>query len=194
MPDTALIVLAAGASTRMGSPKQLLSFQGKPLIRHAVETALASQCHPIVVVLGANAEEIRKVIEDLPITIAINPNWEQGMGTSIQTGLAALDESTAAAILTLADQPLLTAAFYNQLIEQHQKTNQPIITAEYAGTVGVPVLFHKSMFQPLNNLPPNQGCKGVILSHDHQALRLPCPEAEIDIDTPSDYLQACVRN
>lgn len=188
MADVALVLLAAGMSSRMGSPKQLLPYLGKPLVRHAVEVALASECRPVVVVLGAKADAIRAVIQDLPIEIVENPRWSEGMGTSIASGVNALGSRPLdGLILALADQPLVTPDILNRLVATHHHTGLPIVTSEYAGTVGVPVFFCPDFFPRLVALEPSQGCKGVILAHAASAFRLECPEAEVDIDTPQDY-------
>lgn len=183
-----LILLAAGGSTRMGEPKQLMDYHGKPLVRHAVDTALASACRPVIVVLGANAGAISEVVRDLPVETVTNLCWSEGMGTSIQAGgRAAAGRELDGVILALADQPLVTAEIYNQLVAQHEMTGKPIVTSEYAGTVGVPVLFAREYFPHLLALRPEQGCKGVILAHEASALRISFPEAETDVDTPVDF-------
>lgn len=187
-PNHAVVLLAAGSSSRMGAPKQLLAYQGKPLIRYAVETAVASGCGHVIVVLGANAEPIRAALDGLPVSVVENPDWAGGMGTSIRSGITRAEElGLDGAILALADQPLITAAILARLIEEHLQTGQPIVSSQYAGTVGVPVFFAKSHFGQLLALAPDQGCKGVILRNGDQALRIDCPEAEADIDTPDDY-------
>ena len=183
-----LILLAAGGSTRMGEPKQLMDYLGKPLVRHAVDTALASACSPVIVVLGANARSISEAIRDLPVETVENSRWSEGMGTSIQSGVrAAAERELDGVILALADQPLVTPEIYDRLMAHHEMTSKPIVTSEYAGTVGVPVLFAKEYFPHLLALQPEQGCKGVILRHATSAVRIGCPEAEVDIDTRVDY-------
>lgn len=190
LSDYAIVILAAGNSTRMGQPKQLLPYLGKPLIRHAVEQALSSRCSTVVVVLGANAAIIRPALADLPVCIMENADWERGMGTSIHSGLAALaDVSVDGALLTLADQPLLSCETYNSLFRLHERDHQPIVSARYSGTVGVPVFFHRDAFPDLLALAPSQGCKGLIQSHAESTSYLDCPEAEADIDTQEDYLR-----
>lgn len=188
MKSTALILLAAGNSSRMGSPKQLLEFRGVPLIRHAVETALASPCSPVIVVLGANAERVKTAVSDLPVRLVHNERWSEGMGTSIQAGLREADaEGVDGVVLALADQPMVTPHIYDLLVRGHRTSRKPIVASEYAGTVGVPVYFSREAFPSLFALAPDQGCKGVILRHGTEALRIACPEAEADIDTPGDY-------
>ncbi len=188
MPAVTAILLAAGNASRMGAPKQLLDYGGKPLLRHAAETALASQCGKVVVVLGASASEVAPVLDGLPAESLLNPRWAEGMGTSIQCGVRAAAESGAeAVILMLADQPLVTASFLDRLIDIHKESDQAIVSARYAGTVGVPVLFPRQYFSGLETLLPKQGCKGLILAHPENAYLVDCPAAEFDIDTPDDY-------
>jgi molybdenum cofactor cytidylyltransferase len=188
MPEFGVVILAAGSSSRMGSPKQLLDYGGKPLLRHAVDVALASMCRNVMVVLGARANELRPALEGLPVNILENPRWEEGMGTSIRTGVEkAQADGLDGVILALADQPLVTPEILDRLVRTHIETGQPIIAAQYAGTVGVPVFFSREFFPNLLALKPGQGCKGVILAHAGNAIHLDCPEAEMDIDTPQDY-------
>ena len=186
-PACAGIVLAAGSSTRMGAPKQLLEYQGRPLVRHAAQVALAAGCEPVIVVLGSRAGEIRQAFDGLRVEITVNPRWQEGMGTSIQAGLAALGPRGDTAILTLGDQPLVTPRFLRKLREIHAASEQPIVAAWYSGTVGVPALFARAAFRKLQALGPDQGCKGVILKNQVQATFVDCPEAALDIDTPDDY-------
>jgi molybdenum cofactor cytidylyltransferase len=187
----AVILLAAGNSTRMGAPKQLLDFGGKPLLRHAVETAQASGCDRVVVVLGANEDEIRPSLVGLDVEVAVNERWAEGMGTSIQAGLRALENGDASgAILALSDQPFVTSDFIRGLVDRHCQSGQPIVAAQYSGTAGVPVFFAREAFPLLMALKPAQGCKGVILGHPEDALLVDCPEAAMDIDTPEDYALA----
>lgn len=191
MPDTGIIILAAGNSMRMGRPKQLLTYQGRPLVRHAADVALRSICAPVIVVLGAHANLIRPALAGLPVEAVLNKRWEEGMGTSIQAGIdTAQLLGLSGVILALADQPLVTPDILNSLVEAHYSENRPIVAAHYADTVGVPVYFSRDYFPHLMALKPSQGCKSVILAHEYQAFHLACPAAEIDIDTPHDYQYA----
>ena len=187
MNNIALVLLAAGGSTRMGTPKQLLPYQGRPLIRHAAETALASGCDPVVVVLGSHVEEIRTALDGLEVVVVENTEWEKGMGTSIRAGISGAEIlGCEGAILGLADQPLVSAEILKRLVEEHEETGRPIIASEYAGTVGVPAFFTSEFFPKLKALLPSEGCKGLILAHLDQSIRIGCPEAETDIDTSGD--------
>jgi molybdenum cofactor cytidylyltransferase len=188
---SALILLAAGNSTRMGSAKQLLDFGGRPMLRIAVESAQSSGCDPVIVVLGANEAEIRPALTGLDVGIVVNERWSEGMGTSIQTGIRALENrEIAGAILALSDQPFITSDFLRGLVESHRRSGKPIVAAQYSGTAGVPVFFAREMFPLLMELKPGQGCKGVILGRPAEALLVDCPEAARDIDTPEDYARA----
>ncbi len=188
---TAVIILAAGNSARMGRPKQLLDYAGEPLIRRAACVALQARCGPVVVVLGANEPQIREALVGLDLEMTINPRWPEGMGTSIQAGLGSAGLNSAdAVILLLADQPRVSSAFLQQLVERHHQTGKPIVAAQYAETAGVPALFARSTFPLLLALSPNQGCKQVILHHPQDALLIDYPEAATDIDTPEDYARA----
>ncbi len=182
---TAVVVLAAGESRRMGVPKQLLDFRGVPLLRHAALTALEADCGPVIVVLGARSFDLRPAIANMPVETVVNVDWELGMGGSIQTGLRALEgrDEVTGAIVALADQPYVTAEFLRRLASAGSR----IVAARYAGTAGVPAYFSRATFPLLMALSPEQGCKGVILGN---AELLDCPEAARDIDTPEDYRAA----
>ncbi len=190
--NIAIIILAAGASTRMGTPKQLLPYQGSSLLQHTINLAIASLCQPIVVVLGANAEHIRSEIQELPIQIVENPDWYLGMSSSIRTGILSLANHTPtidAAVITVCDQPFLSVEIINQLVMAYQTTKKTIIASEYAETLGVPVLFSDIFFPELAVLSETVGAKKLIKNHYNQVLSIPFPLGEIDIDTPQDYQQ-----
>ena len=196
-----LILLAAGASSRLregqkgdGTPKQLLPWtNGRSLLRHAAETALASLCRPVVIVLGARREQMENELGDLPdIHIAHNPDWAQGMGASIRAGVRALLLNTAvtpaAAVITLCDQPLVTPALIDALVSAHFTSGKPVVAAEYDGTRGVPALFSHALFDDLLGLDGAQGAKHLIAQHGSDAVHVvPFPGGEADIDTLDDY-------
>ncbi|MGB3640990.1 MAG: nucleotidyltransferase family protein, partial [Rivularia sp. (in: cyanobacteria)] len=125
MKDVGLIILAAGKASRMGKPKQLLTYQGTSLISHAVKIGLNSICKPVLVVLGAYAEQIKPEINNLAIQIVENPEWETGMSSSIRVGITAIKESNPnldAVIIALADQPLISEVVFDRLIQSYQET------------------------------------------------------------------------
>jgi molybdenum cofactor cytidylyltransferase len=194
--ETAIVILAAGESRRMGSPKQLLDFKGVPLLRHSVITALDADCGPVIVVLGSRANELRTAVADLPVEAVVNRRWSEGMGTSIQTGLQAIEHrpGVTGAILALADQPYISSRFFQLLASQHARSGKNIVASSYAGTVGVPAYFSRTAYPLLMALDAGQGCKGVILGNAEDRLLIDCPEAEIDVDTLEDYSAALNRN
>jgi molybdenum cofactor cytidylyltransferase len=189
--DVGIVLLAAGNSTRMGSAKQLMNFNGKPLVRHAAEVACRCNCAPVIVVLGASEHDVRAVLRDLPLEMVVNDSWSEGIGTSIKTGLHALgNRAVCGVILALADQPFITAECLHGLAEQHARTQKPIVASRYSGTVGVPAFLSRQLFPKLHALEPDQGCKNILLDCSRESLLIDCPEAAIDIDSPADYVKA----
>jgi molybdenum cofactor cytidylyltransferase len=189
-----IIILAAGASTRYGQPKQLLPFQGRSLIRHAVASALETDCRSITVVTGANAESAEAELIGLPILIARNEDWEQGMGASIRCGLQAMLDAEAAGtlptdavILMLCDQPFVTPAFLDDLIYAHLANGKDIVASKYNGTVGVPVLFSRKMYPELLATPSHAGAKKLIQQFPEKTYTISFEKGSIDVDTPEDY-------
>jgi molybdenum cofactor cytidylyltransferase len=187
-----LIILAAGASTRMGTPKQLLPYRERSFIRHITESAIASVCQPIAVVLGANVERIKPEISQLPVQIVENQQWAEGMSSSIRVGLEALlgvNQNLEAVAIALCDQPFVSSQTLDRIVEAYHFTGKPIIASEYAGTLGVPVLFSHTLFSEILALKSTEGAKQIIRKHIHEVFSVPFPEGSIDIDTPNDYQQ-----
>lgn len=186
-----IVILAAGASTRLGVAKQLLAFRGRSLLRHTVEEALGAGCGPVVVVLGAHAERLREEIGTLPVRVVVNPRWSEGMGTSIRTGIAALtgagqDGEITAAVLAVCDQPFFSAAIVQELIAAHRRSGQAIAAGTYDGARGVPALFSRALFPELMALDGLEGARRVIQAHSDETLAVPFPEGAFDIDTAED--------
>jgi len=185
-----LILLAAGGSTRLGRPKQLLDYQGQPLLRRAAETALASQCQPVIVVLGAEAEACAAALAGLPVRVVVNADWREGLASSIRAGLNTLIKENsfiAAAILSVADQPHLTAPLLDSLIERQRDTGKKIIAAQYAGVAGPPALFDTRFFPQLQTLAGDEGARRVLLENPAEVVLVPFPAGSLDVDTPEDY-------
>jgi molybdenum cofactor cytidylyltransferase len=186
--NLAVVVLAAGEARRMGAAKQLLEIDGKPMARLVVETALALQCGPVHVVLGSRAAEVRAALEDLPVALVENGRWREGMGASLQAGVAsALADSPTALLVTLADQPLVLCAQLQRLLERFLQSEAALGACRYAGSVGVPAIFDRSLFSALLEIPPGGGCKQLIGELLDRAVLVDCPEAAVDIDTPAEY-------
>ncbi|MBH8559158.1 nucleotidyltransferase family protein [Hymenobacter negativus] len=184
----ALLLLAAGASTRMGRPKQLLPYHGRTLLRHAAETAVASGCAPIVLVTGALHEELLTEVAGLPIQAVHNADWATGMASSIRAGLGALPETAPAAVLImLTDQPLVTPQLLRELMARQQQTQAPIVAAAYGDTLGVPAIFAPTMLPELLQLQGQQGAGRLIASLGAAVGRVPFPAGLLDVDTPEDY-------
>ena len=193
-PSIAVIILAAGASTRMGRPKQLLTYGGSSFLRHAAKAAVASVCRPLIVVLGAYVDQVHDEIDDLPVEQVMNERWAEGMGWSIQAGLNSLnhsnrDRAIEAVVLMLCDQPLLTTAVINDLVTVYRSSGKGIVASEYGGTVGVPVLFARRYFAELEALSAAAGAKHIIAAHSSDVDRVPFAQGIADVDTPEDYLQ-----
>ena len=184
-----VILLAAGASSRMGKPKQLLEYEGSPLIVRAASAALASSAWPIVVVLGANAPLIRPFLRRLPVLIAENTQWAEGMASSLQTGLALLDRfslSLDGARIGVCDQPHFSAAVISKLIAA-VSVDKTIASACYGGRLGVPALFTRKYFSELRELKGADGARQVLAAHMEKVAAIDFPELAIDVDTPADY-------
>jgi len=185
-----LVMLAAGSSSRLGRAKQLVTIDGESLIRRMTKVALATVCRPIIVVLGAQNERIALEIADLPILILKNPEWEEGMSSSIRLGVEQLMRgapSTSAVVLMLCDQPMVSSDLINRLVAHFQKNANQVFACEYGNQLGVPALFDRSFFDELSQLKGAAGAKKVIAQHESTVHRLAFPEGELDIDTPEDY-------
>ena len=190
MKEVGLIILAAGKANRMGKPKQLLAYQGNSLISHVVKIGLNSVCKSVVVVLGAYIEKIKAEIDKLPVQIVENPHWQTGMASSIRAGIAAIKQSNSnldAVIIALADQPLISEAVFNRLIQSYQEKENIIIASSYDDIVGVPALFNRALFAELMQLEGDRGAKALMRKYQDEVLAIDIPEAAIDIDTPDDY-------
>jgi len=183
--DISIVVLAAGAARRFGEPKLIVPIAGVALIRRAVMAALASVAK-VVVVTGAQREPIEAAIADLPVMRVFNPEWASGMGSSIACGIARLDSSTAAAIVSLADQALIGAAEFNRLIRAHARAPERIIAAQYSGVLGAPCLFPHAHFGELAALRGEQGARVVLERNAGCIDGVAMAAAAFDIDTPAD--------
>ncbi|MFQ4141687.1 nucleotidyltransferase family protein [Chlorogloeopsis sp. ULAP02] len=191
-PNVAIILLAAGASTRMGVPKQLLTYQGRSLLNRATESAIASVCKPVIVVLGANFQQIRAQVNQTSIEVIENAEWELGMSSSIKSGIVSLSKysnSIDAAIIAVCDQPFLSPEIINNLVTTYSSTGKSIIASHYAETFGVPALFSHKFFSELAALRETVGAKYLIEKHLSEVFCIPFPLGAIDIDTPQDYEQ-----
>ena len=184
-----VVVLAAGASTRMGRPKQLLFYNGETLVRRAAQVALASMCEPVAIVLGSNAVAVGNELE-VPVIVTRNHDWETGMSSSVRAGLEALlaaDSRLDGVVMMLCDQPFVTAELIDRLVECRRQTGKSIVATDYRGVHGVPALFGRELFAELAALTGDQGARKIIQAYPGATATVSFTNAAIDIDTPQDY-------
>lgn len=190
MGHIGIVILAAGASTRLGQPKQLLLYQGQSLIEHIATVALASPCQPVVVVLGAYASQITPKLKGYNIQIAYNQQWSTGMASALKCGLATMQGMVSnldAVIVLLCDQPFVSPDFIHELIKAYKRNNNSIIASQYGNVIGVPALFDQTLFPELTQLEGNRGAQKIILNSDpSRVFTIPFPKGLIDIDAPED--------
>jgi molybdenum cofactor cytidylyltransferase len=198
LPTVGIVILAAGGSTRMGQPKQLLPYQGQSLVRRVASAAIAASLEPVVVVIGARGDRLRAELANLPIHLADNPNWATGISSSLRMGIETLQQldqsrglSLQGAIVALADQPFVSAALFQHLCQHYQQTRAPIVAAQYATLLGVPALFDCSLFPALTGLQGDQGARWLIRAGGAAVCSVPFERGAIDIDTPEDYRRLC---
>ncbi|GBC84113.1 Nicotine blue oxidoreductase [bacterium HR11] len=192
------VVLAAGASTRLGTPKQLIRFRHRRLLEHVIYAAVTAGFRPVVVVVGAHADRIRQTVVLPPgVRWVENPQWPGGMSTSIRTGLTALveaDPSVAGALLMACDQPYVSAALLRRIQAAYRRTGAPVVACAYGGTFGVPALFDRSLFPELQALQGDRGAKSVIAKYLDRAVQVSFPWGAIDIDTAADRAKLLRRS
>ncbi|GAA4396888.1 hypothetical protein GCM10023187_05530 [Nibrella viscosa] len=184
-----IVILAAGASTRLGSPKQLIEWQGQTLVRRITEVALATQHRPVVVVLGANKTSIAAELEGLPVTLIENSHWEQGLSSSVKMGLAGVymtKKEFDAVLFLLVDQPKVDQALVEHIIATYQENDKGIVSCRYAGKPGVPALFDRKYVEELLSLDGDKGAKWVMMQHRDDCLEIPFEDGAIDLDTRQD--------
>jgi molybdenum cofactor cytidylyltransferase len=189
MNKTGIIILAAGNSSRLGRPKQLLPYRGKTLLTHITTEALNASLYPVMVVTGAFQMEIRDSLLEQAIEIAHNPDWEKGMASGIVAGLSkilSLYPDIEAVIIAVCDQPYISADLFRQLTEKHEGSGKAIIASAYSGTAGTPVLFDSKYFRELLTLSGGEGAKQLLQRYRDDVLTVPFPQGEIDIDKEED--------
>ena len=185
-PRVGAVVLAAGASTRLGTPKQLLVHAGEPLVRRAAAAALAAGAASVVVVLGAHADAVAVALAGLPVTLHRHGRWSDGMASSLAAGIAALGDGCDGTLLTLVDQPLVDTPALAELLAVFDATHR-VVAAEYAGTLGAPaVVAHEHLPSLLASLSGDTGAGRWLRAHAAQVTRVPLPAAAFDVDTAAD--------
>jgi molybdenum cofactor cytidylyltransferase len=193
---TGIIILAAGSSSRMGQPKQQLVYGDKTLLQRAIQVAKGVQAHALLVVLGANNQIILDDVDSKHLDIVINPDWEQGISSSIKSGITALQTlypKVDDVLIMLCDQPFVDTELLAKLIAAKTLADDAIVACKYKDTIGVPVLFGKDWFADLQNLQGEDGAKKLLLTHEDNVVTVPFDKGSIDIDTPADYQQLLNR-
>ncbi|OWK70878.1 NTP transferase domain-containing protein [Pedobacter sp. AJM] len=186
---TGIMILAAGNSSRLGRPKQLLVFKQKTLIEQTINAALQTSFQPIIVVLGAYANEIQEKLS-AEVNFVINENWSAGMSSSIAAGVAALIKKSPLIeniIIAVSDQAFITAEIFSALKQKQISTKKGIVASTYAKTTGTPVLFNKQYFPQLLSLTGNNGAKSMLKLHDNDVETIAFAMGNVDIDTETDY-------
>lgn len=182
-------MLAAGASTRLSQPKQLLQLDGESLLHRTIRIAGEAGCAPVFVVLGFEADRMGLEVTDLPVKPVINPDWQSGMGSSLRCGVEVLMKETPLperVLVLLCDQAKLSAEILSSLIRTSVGVNSVITASNYAGKLGVPAIFKEHLYSDLLKVEGDQGARAVILRHSSQTSVVEFPEGAMDIDTPRD--------
>ena len=189
MSKIATLILAAGASRRLGRPKQLLKLEGLTLLRRTAGLAVSLGAGPVGVVLGARAEAVQPELEGLDVEIVLNPDWAQGMSTSLRAGIEWLEKlgtEVEAVVILLVDQPRVDASLLERLIAVFRRERPPLVASRYQGINGAPAVFDASLFGELKAIEGDRGARRVIARHESELLAIDFPGGAADIDTEED--------
>jgi molybdenum cofactor cytidylyltransferase len=186
------VVLAAGTSSRLGRPKQLLDLRGKPLLGHAVDASLASSLDDVVVVVGHAAAKVRALLPSDPrLRVVENPAFAEGQSTSLRAALVAMDDTVEAAVIVLGDQPGVTSGAIDKVIAEFRRSGGPIVQASYGGTPGHPTLLSREVWPEVDRITGDEGARSIIERRQAQrALVDVGGDPPADIDTEEDYRRA----
>ena len=183
-------ILAAGRSQRFGGeiPKQLVPFEGRPLVRRAAQTALVADLAEVLVVVGYRAEAVVRVISDLPVQVVENPDWAEGQSSSVTSAVGAVAEESDAALFIPCDQPLLTAGVLDALIGAHRRSGRGVVVPTFQGRRGSPALFSRNYYGELAALSGDAGGRQILKRYADDTLFLPLPSQGplLDVDTRED--------
>ena len=184
----AAVVLAAGVSSRMGEPKQILPLNGVPMLGRVLEILRRSNVGKVVVVLGANAVEVRKRVKFADELVVVNPNFPEGMSSSLRLGLKLVGTEADAVIIALGDQPFVLPTTIDKLVEAYEQFGARIVIPTYRGARGNPVLFDRSVFPQIARIRGDIGAKSVVKKNaaDVREVEVTDMGVLVDIDTPSD--------
>ena len=195
MAETGAIVLAAGASTRMGRQKLLLPFAGTTVMAHVVRELFAARVAGVVIVTGFEPERIHAALADSRVSFAHNPGYAQGMLSSVRAGLAAAPPSWGAALIALGDQPLIRTAHVSALLGEHAQTSGDILVPGHAGRRGHPLLLPRRYWLEAATKHDESGLRGLLHAHADsvRVIELGTDDVVLDMDTPDDYARAIAR-
>jgi xanthine dehydrogenase accessory factor len=181
------ILLAAGSATRMGRNKLLIDLDGEPLVRRAARRALEAGLDPLLVVVGHEADRVREALTGLPCWFVPNPGWAAGQGTSLAAGAAAVPGEAEAAVVVLADMPLVTADMIRAVVARHRETGAPVVASRYGEVTAPPTLHHRSVLPEFHGAAGEGAGREVIRRHGERVLRVDWPAAALaDLDVPAD--------
>lgn len=190
----AAIILAAGSSSRMSKPKQLLYYKGKSMINNLAQQISTLETDTTICITGYLKNEIEEELKDYNFKFLHNSNYNQGMSSSLKTAVShIIDSEIDALLVTLSDQPLIPTTHYQNIIHASNDNSIEIVTTSFNKTYGAPTLFKKSLFQDLLKLNAQQGAKSIIKKHREKAIFLDCGEAMYDVDTDEDYMKLTKR-
>jgi molybdenum cofactor cytidylyltransferase len=183
------IILAAGSASRMGQPKQLLDWGGRPLVRVVAEQALAARLDRVLVVVGAAGDAVATALAGLPVELIKNPAYAEGQSTSLRAGVAALGPRVGAALVLLGDQPFVTPAIVERIVHEWRASGAAIVAPIYRGQRGNPVLFARTIFRELLAIEGDQGARAILAADPARvrAIAFDDDRPLVDIDTPEDY-------
>lgn len=185
-----IVILAAGGASRMGRPKLLLPYGESSLLENAIDAAKSSGISRILLVAGSWHEAVEKISAEKNILSAINPRWQNGISSSIHTGIAhavAVWPETDGILFMVADQPFVTGELLAALVASQKSSGLPAVASGYSGTVGTPAIFHHSLFEEVGHLSGDHGARKILLNHKDQTGVVPFMAGETDIDTPAEY-------
>lgn len=186
MSSLHVLILAAGASSRLGQPKQLVKLGGRPALHGVVSVATALAGHAVTVIIGAHAAELTRLLAHSPASVIVNRHWEEGMASSIRFGIGSLPAATEAVLILLGDQVAVTADDLKRLAAAWKEQEGVIAAAMYDQRVGVPAIFPRVCFSELAGLRGDQGARQILERNSYRVVRVPMPNAAIDLDTPAD--------
>lgn len=183
--------MAAGSSSRMGHNKLGLVIYGISLLENSIKAAINSSAQNVLIVLGANNDENNRISDKFNVGTIVNKNWKNGIGSTIKCGLNSMIEKhyeLDAVIISVCDQPYLSSNLFNQLIRKYKESGKQIVASDYTVSIGVPVLYDKSMFANLLQISDKHGAKKHILVHADSGMMttVPFPKGDVDIDTKED--------